>query len=110
MRDAVVVSTARTPTGKAYRGTLAGTQTQHLAAHALAAAVEEAGIEGGEIEYVVLGCAMQEGTSQLSTRASIRCASRKATRPRIPAGRMRDPVLGTHRNSRVSQFWPLRGP
>ena len=79
MRDAVVVSTARTPTGKAYRGTLAGTQTQHLAAHALAAAVEEAGIEGGEMEYVVLGCAMQEGTSQLSTRASIRCASRKAT-------------------------------
>ena len=63
MREAVVVSTARTPIGKAYRGSFNDTQAQHLAAHALTAAVERAGIDGGEIEDVVLGCAMQEGTS-----------------------------------------------
>ena len=63
MREAVVVSTARTPIGKAYRGGLADTQAQHLAAHALAAALERAGVEGGDVEDVVLGCGMPEGTS-----------------------------------------------
>jgi len=63
MREAVVVSTARTPIGKAYRGALADTQAQHLAAHALAAALERAGVEGGDVEDVVLGCGMPEGTS-----------------------------------------------
>jgi acetyl-CoA C-acetyltransferase len=63
MREAVVVSTARTPIGKAYRGSFNDTQAQHLAAHALTAALDKAGIEGDEIEDVVLGCAMQEGAS-----------------------------------------------
>ena len=63
MREAVVVSTARTPIGKAYRGALADTQAQHLAAHALAAALERAGVDGAEVEDVVLGCGMPEGTS-----------------------------------------------
>jgi acetyl-CoA C-acetyltransferase len=63
MREAVIVSTARTPIGKAYRGGLADTQAQHLAAHALAAALERAGVEGGDVEDVVLGCGMPEGTS-----------------------------------------------
>jgi len=63
MREAVIVSTARTPIGKAYRGAYNDTQPQHLAAHAIGAAVERAGIEPGEIEDVVLGCAMQEGAS-----------------------------------------------
>jgi acetyl-CoA C-acetyltransferase len=63
MREAVVVATARTPIGKAYRGALADTQAQHLAAHAVSAALERAGVEGGEVEDVVLGCGMPEGTS-----------------------------------------------
>ena len=52
MRNAVVVSTARTPIGKAYRGAFNDTPSQTLAAHAISAAVERAGIEGGEVEDV----------------------------------------------------------
>ncbi|QXW00461.1 MULTISPECIES: acetyl-CoA C-acyltransferase [Rhodococcus] len=61
--DAVIVSTARTPIGKAYRGAFNDTQPQHLAAHAISAAVQRAGIDPAEIDDVVLGCAMQEGAS-----------------------------------------------
>ncbi|QZS56661.1 acetyl-CoA C-acyltransferase [Rhodococcus opacus] len=63
MREAVLVSTARTPIGKAYRGSYNNTQPQQLAAHAIAHAAQRAGINGEEIEDVVLGCAMQEGSS-----------------------------------------------
>jgi acetyl-CoA C-acetyltransferase len=63
MREAVVVSVARTPIGRAYRGTLNGTSGPHLAGHAIAAAVARAGLGPGDVEDVVLGCAMQEGTT-----------------------------------------------
>ncbi|MFV0535673.1 MAG: acetyl-CoA C-acyltransferase [Cumulibacter sp.] len=66
MREAVIVSTARTPIGKAYRGTLNDTQGQHLAAHAIKHAVDRAGVEPGEIEDVVFGCAMQQGSTGLN--------------------------------------------
>ncbi|MDJ0112317.1 acetyl-CoA C-acyltransferase, partial [Rhodococcus erythropolis] len=49
MRQAVIVSTARTPIGKAYRGTFNNTQAQELAAHAISNAVQRAGLEGGEV-------------------------------------------------------------
>lgn len=61
MREAVIVSTARTPIGKAYRGAFNNTQGQELAGHAIAEAVKRAGVEPGEIEDVVLGCALQQG-------------------------------------------------
>ncbi|MER5669657.1 acetyl-CoA C-acyltransferase [Pseudonocardia alni] len=63
MREAVVVSTARTPIGKAHRGTLSDTTGPRMAAHAVAEAVRRAGLDGGEVEDVILGCAMQEGTT-----------------------------------------------
>jgi acetyl-CoA C-acetyltransferase len=63
MREAVIVSTARTPIGKAYRGAFNNTQGQALAAHAIAQAIERAGIERGEIDDVILGCAMQQGST-----------------------------------------------
>ena len=63
MREAVIVSTARTPIGKAYRGAFNNTQAQELAGHAIAHAVSRAGIEGGEVEDVVLGAAMQQGST-----------------------------------------------
>ncbi|MFE5705414.1 acetyl-CoA C-acyltransferase [Rhodococcus koreensis] len=63
MREAVIVSTARTPIGKAYRGAFNDTQAQELAAHALSNAVQRAGLEGGEVEDVILGCALQEGSA-----------------------------------------------
>ena len=63
MREAVIVSTARTPIGKAYRGAFNDTQAQELAAHALSHAVRRAGLEGGEVEDVVFGCAVQQGSA-----------------------------------------------
>jgi acetyl-CoA C-acetyltransferase len=63
MREAVIVSTARTPIGKAYRGAFNNTQGQELAAHAIAEAVKRARIEPGEVEDVVLGCALQQGST-----------------------------------------------
>jgi acetyl-CoA C-acetyltransferase len=61
MRDAVIVSTARTPIGKAYRGGFNATPSPTLAAHSIRAAVERAGIEGGEVDDVVYGAALQQG-------------------------------------------------
>jgi acetyl-CoA C-acetyltransferase len=63
MREAVIVSTARTPVGKAYRGAFAETSAQTLAGHAVSHAVARSGIDPGEVEDVVLGCALQVGTS-----------------------------------------------
>ncbi|MCT8971871.1 acetyl-CoA C-acyltransferase [Microbaculum marinisediminis] len=63
MREAVIVSTARTPIGKAYRGGLNNTDGPTLAGHAIASAVERAGIDPADVEDVVMGCAMQEGTT-----------------------------------------------
>ena len=63
MREAVIVSTARTPIGKAYRGAFNNTQGQELIGHALAQAVKRAGIAAAEIDDVVVGCAMQQGST-----------------------------------------------
>jgi acetyl-CoA C-acetyltransferase len=62
MREAVIVSTARTPVGKAYRGAFNDTQSQTLAGHVVAQAVSRAGVEGGEVDDVVVGSALQQGT------------------------------------------------
>ncbi|HEY0012929.1 MAG TPA: acetyl-CoA C-acyltransferase [Allosphingosinicella sp.] len=61
MRDAVIVSTARTPIGKAYRGAFNATPSPTLASHAIRAAVERAGVSPEEIEDVVMGAALQQG-------------------------------------------------
>jgi acetyl-CoA C-acetyltransferase len=63
MREAVIVSTARTPVGKAYRGAFNDTPGQQLAGHVISHAVRRAGIDGGEVEDVILGCAMQQGST-----------------------------------------------
>jgi acetyl-CoA C-acetyltransferase len=62
MRDAVIVSTARTPIGKAHRGAFNATLTPTLAAHAVKAAVERAKLEGPEIDDVVMGCVLTQGS------------------------------------------------
>ena len=62
MREAVVVSTARTPIGKAYRGAFNDTQSQALGGHAIAEAVRRAGIAPGEIDDVIMGAAVQQGS------------------------------------------------
>ena len=62
MRSAVIVSTARTPIGKAYRGAFNDLAAPTLASHAIRAAVSRAGLEGGEIDDVILGAALQQET------------------------------------------------
>ncbi|MDC0879990.1 acetyl-CoA C-acyltransferase [Hellea sp.] len=62
MREAVIVSTARTPIGRAYRGAFNNTCSPTLAAHAISHAVKRAGLEGNEIEDVILGSALQQGS------------------------------------------------
>ncbi|MGN6620805.1 MAG: acetyl-CoA C-acyltransferase, partial [Sphingomonas sp.] len=61
MRSAVIVSTARTPIGRAYRGGFNNLPSPTLASHSIKAAVERAGIDGGEVDDVVFGCALQQG-------------------------------------------------
>jgi len=63
MREAVIVSTARTPIGKAFRGAFNNTKSPTLMAHAINHAVARAGVEGKEIEDVVIGCALNAGTA-----------------------------------------------
>lgn len=67
--EAVIVSTARTPVGKAYRGALNDTSPQRLAGHAIAAALERAGGAGAigpEVADVILGCALQQGATSFN--------------------------------------------
>lgn len=61
MREAVIVSTARTPIGRAYRGAFNDTAPQQLGAHAVRHAVQRAGVDPAEIEDVVMGAALQQG-------------------------------------------------
>ena len=79
MREAVIVSTARTPIGKAYRGAFNNLPSPTLASHAIRAAVERAGIDGGRVDDVIMGSAMQQGTQ------SMNIARNAALRAGLPA-------------------------
>ena len=63
MRDAVIVSTARTPIGKAYRGAFNNLEVPSLASHAIKAALARAGLRGGEVEEAVFGAALTQGSA-----------------------------------------------
>ncbi|MDI1281530.1 MAG: acetyl-CoA C-acetyltransferase [Brevundimonas sp.] len=63
MREAVIVSTARTPIGRAYRGAFNDTQAQSLGGHAVEHAVKRAGVDPAEIEDVIMGAALQQGST-----------------------------------------------
>lgn len=63
MTDAVIVSTARTPLCKSWKGAFNMTHGAELGGHAVRAAIERAGIEGGEVEDVLMGCANPEGAT-----------------------------------------------
>lgn len=64
MRDAVIVSTARTAIGRAYRGAYNNLPSPTLAAAAISAAVERAGVDPGEVEDCILGSALPQGLQQ----------------------------------------------
>ena len=66
MTDAVIVSTARTPLGKSWRGSFNMTHGATLAGHAIAQAVKRAGIDPAEVEDVIMGCALPQGATGLN--------------------------------------------
>lgn len=74
MRSAVIISTARTPIGKAYRGSFNATTPQALTAHALTHAVKRAGIEPDQISDCIIGSALQQGHqgANVARQASVR--------------------------------------
>ncbi|MGN8157042.1 acetyl-CoA C-acyltransferase [Salinisphaera sp. RV14] len=63
MRQAVIVSTARTPIGKAYRGAFNNTQGQALGSHAIEHAIQRAALEADAVDDVILGVAQQQGST-----------------------------------------------
>ncbi|MGV8986552.1 MAG: thiolase family protein [Cypionkella sp.] len=65
-REAVIVSTARTPIGVAFRGGLNNVKSPSLAAHAIRASVARAGIDPGEVEDVILGSVLNAGTAGIN--------------------------------------------
>ena len=62
MRDAVIVSTARTPIGRAYRGAYNNTDAPTMGGHAIRHAVTRANIDPDSVEDVIMGCGMPQGT------------------------------------------------
>ncbi|HFB55303.1 MAG TPA: acetyl-CoA C-acyltransferase, partial [Hellea balneolensis] len=87
MREAVIVSTARTPIGKAYRGAFNATPSPTLAAHCIDAAVKRAGIDGAEIDDVIMGCAMQQGVQVTIGRNAVLASSLPVTVPAMSLDR-----------------------
>jgi len=83
MREAVIVSTARTPIGKAYRGAFNNTPSPTLAGHAIEHAVARAGVEKAQVDDVVVGAAIQQG---VQGRNIARQAALKAGLPVSVAG------------------------
>ncbi|MEO2142814.1 MAG: hypothetical protein ABGW83_01685, partial [Flavobacteriaceae bacterium] len=63
MREAIIVSTARTPIGKAYRGTFNNTTAPTMGGWAVEEAVKRSGIDPEKVDDVIMGCAIQQGTT-----------------------------------------------
>jgi acetyl-CoA C-acetyltransferase len=103
MADAVIVSTARTPIGRAYRGAFNNTHGATLAGHAIASAVQRAGLEPGEVEDVILGCALPEGATgqniarQSALRAGLPVTTGGVTVNRFCSSGMQAIAMAAHR-------------
>jgi acetyl-CoA C-acetyltransferase len=82
MRTAVIVSTARTPIGRAYRGAFNDTPAQALGGHVIAAAVQRAGVDPAEVEDVILGAALQQGST--GSNFARQCALRAGLPDTVP--------------------------
>src|SRR5207245_10169295 len=85
MTDAVIVSTARTPLCKSWRGAFNMTHGATLGAHAVRHAVSRAGIDSAEVEDVIMGCAHPEGATggniarQIALRAGLPVTTARIT-------------------------------
>jgi acetyl-CoA C-acetyltransferase len=103
MTDAVIVSTARTPIGRAYRGAFNNTHGAVLGGHVIRQAVERARLEPGEVEDVILGCAMPEGATghniarQSALRAGLPVTTAGVTVNRFCSSGMQAIAMAAHR-------------
>jgi len=103
MAEAVIVSTARTPIGRAYRGAFNNTHGATLAGHVIGHAVQRAGLEPGEVEDVIMGCAMPEGATgqniarQAALRAGLPVATAGVTVNRFCSSGMQAIAMAAHR-------------
>ncbi len=103
MADAVIVSTARTGIGKAYRGALNNTHGATVAGHVIRHALERARVEPGEVEDVILGCAMPEGATgqniarQAALRAGLPVTTGGVTVNRFCSSGMQAIAMAAHR-------------
>jgi acetyl-CoA C-acetyltransferase len=75
MKEAVIVSAARTPIGKAFRGAFNDLESPSMSSFAVAAAVERAGIDPAEIDDCIMGAAMQQGTQTMNLGRQVAMAS-----------------------------------
>jgi acetyl-CoA C-acetyltransferase len=103
MTDAVIVSTARTPIGRAYRGAFNNTHGAVLGGHVIGHAVERARLDPGEVEDVILGCAMPEGATghniarQAALRAGLPVTTAGVTVNRFCSSGMQAIAMAAHR-------------
>jgi acetyl-CoA C-acetyltransferase len=103
MPDAVIVATVRTPIGKAYRGAFNNTHGALLGGHVVKHAVERARLEPGEVEDVILGCAMPEGATghniarQAALRAGLPVTTAGVTVNRFCSSGMQAIAMAAHR-------------
>jgi acetyl-CoA C-acetyltransferase len=103
MPDAVIVSTARTGIGKAYRGAFNNTHGATLGGHVVAAAVKRAGVDPAEVEDVIFGCALPEGATgqniarQVALRAGLPITTGGVTVNRFCSSGMQAIAMAAHR-------------
>ena len=103
MTDAVIVSTARTGLAKSWRGALNMTHGATLGAHAVRAAVERARLDPADVEDVLMGCALPEGTTggniarQIALRAGLPVTTAGATVNRFCSSGLQAIAMAAHR-------------
>jgi acetyl-CoA C-acetyltransferase len=103
MTDAVIVSTARTGLAKSWRGALNMTHGATLGAHAVRAAVERARVDPAEVEDVLMGCALPEGTTggniarQIALRAGLPVTTAGVTVNRFCSSGLQAIAMAAHR-------------
>lgn len=103
MTDVAIVSTARTPIGRAYRGAFNDTDGAELGGHVIRHAVVRAGIDPAEVEDVILGCALPEGATggniarQAAIRGGLPVTAAGATINRFCSSGLQAIVMAAHR-------------
>ena len=103
MTDVAIISTARTPIGKAYRGAFNDTDGAELGGHVIRHAVARAGIDPAEVEDVILGCALPEGATggniarQAAIRGGLPVTAAGATINRFCSSGLQAIVMAAHR-------------